>query len=175
MQVECTPGDLMVTESFFYAGTSEFLQGIVAWTQRLQQELEVTPLHRSISDQQSQIDALLASVGEIPNDYFTRDEADELKLRLDKLERDLATSAKESISDPTKLEKKLESIHADIQELKDRTHQLKKSGWFKAASVKLLDWSKDPANRALLSNGYQVVRSLLVGPGASSQPPSDAI
>ena len=93
-------------------------------------------------------------------------------MRLDELEARLSGAARDSIADEVELQSALSAIHSDIQELKDHAERLRKSGWFKVSSLKVLRWSADPHNRALLKNGFDVAKSLLLTSGTDT-PPSD--
>lgn len=166
--VESSPGELFQKESLSFDGTTSLLVGVKAWSQRLNQELISAPIQRKIAAQQIEIDQLLESMEDLADEYFSREEGEELRRRLDALEEQLSAAAKQTIPDEKELANALDRIHNDIEDLKVQSDRLRKPGWFKLSALRALQWTKDPTNRKLLTNGAEVAKSLMLGAGSDS-------
>jgi hypothetical protein len=160
-----SPGNLLAEETGAYGSTASLLTGIKNWVIRIDQELQAVPANRELAAQQQAIEDLVETIAGLSDEYFTREEADDLLRRLDELEAQLAQNVRERVTNKKERDSKIERIHADVESLKEKVVVLKKSGWLKAAGVKTLGWLKDPTNRALLKSGAEVTKSLLLGSG----------
>ena len=97
----------------------------------------------------------------LPNEYFTREEAEKLKAKLADLEAALTDNQRKNNEDKAQMENAISSIHLDIQVLTENVGGLTKQGWFKSYLARALNWTKDPSNRKLLKDGGSPAVGLL--------------
>src|SRR5438477_189409 len=116
---------------------------------------------KRIEDQQNQIDEIFEKFDSIQDEYFTEDEASELKNRLDKLEENLQAEIRTKNEDKKIFEQEISKLHTDIDTLKQTISSFKKKGWLRSFTGKIFKWSKNSENRKLLADGYKVIREFL--------------
>ncbi|HEY0778845.1 MAG TPA: hypothetical protein VGD56_12825 [Gemmatirosa sp.] len=165
-----TPGTLTDTERLAYSSKEKLLAGITQWTNRIRDELLAIPLHRQQAEQQAQLEALLGQIDALPDEYFTRDEAQAVRARLDELEQQLRANIEAAAKTHTDAAAELAALHSDIELLKQSTESLKKAGWAGSLAVRMKRWSGNPENRELLKSGATVARTLLLGDGGKHAP-----
>ena len=107
--------------------------------------------------------------GNIPTDYFSRQEAEHLRNRLDELEARLKQNLQDTIEDQTEMQTRIDELANEMSVLKENVDVLNKRGWAKALVTRTFEWAKDPANRKLLNSGAEVAKELLL-PGDINLP-----
>lgn len=155
------PGQLSYTEAFKYEGVDGIAKAIGAWLTNLWEDITITPENRIFISQKEEIEKIKEKVNGLPDEYFSAEEGNELKNRLEKLESQL--SEKLSIDNPDKVEadKQIEKLHQEIEILKQTIYSLKKSGWFKSFVTKTMTWLADPSNQKLLKSGKELITKML--------------
>jgi chromosome segregation ATPase len=153
------------TEEVAYTSKTELLSGITEWVIRVRNELRAIPIYRKIETQQQELEEMLKQFSDLPNEYFSQEEAEKLKQKLEQMEEQLKQSLEQSIADKKELEEKVKSLHADMETLRQNLQVLKKRGWVNSLLVKAANWVKDPSNRELLKSGAEVAQSLLLEAG----------
>jgi antirestriction protein ArdC len=128
----------------------------------------MAPIVRQVEEQERLLDDLMQQVQGLPDEYFSKDEAQDLVRRLEELEHRLSDNLAANINDKAQLNSQIQAIVSDIQMLKDNIGSLKKPGWAKALMVRAAEWIKVPANRQLLRSGAEVAKELLLEAGKHS-------
>jgi hypothetical protein len=162
--VTARPGDLFSAEHTSVPDATALLAAIRRWVDRIETELAQRPLNREVRRQQGELEKLAKQFDTLPDDYFTREEARDLRFRLDEFEKQLAAQMRQSAENKRESDAALSSLHVDISQLKERIDVLTKKGWSKFLLVRLARWASDPRNRDLLASGAETVKNLL-GPG----------
>ena len=146
-----------------FKGLDGLKKGIEQWLERIRTEMQSHPIVRQLHQQEEQLAALKEEFANVPDEFFSQDEAAALRIRLDELEQRMAANLKQSIGDKDTLTERITSISADIQMLKDNVETLSKPHWRNALASRLFGWLQDPNNQKLLVSGVDVARNLLEG------------
>jgi hypothetical protein len=158
-----SPGELNDTET----GAVQNLDGLTAavsqWTARIKGETSATPEMRAVEEQQRLIAELTSELSQVPDEYFSQDEAKEMRLRLEKFEQTLAKNLIENTQDKAELAAKIKALTSDVEMLRENISYLTKKNWASALCTRAFGWLKDPANQKLLKSGAEVVHNLLEG------------
>lgn len=160
-----SPGIIMNTEDNDFKKVSDFKDSIASWTERVNKELMDRPLNRKIEEKLKEIDEITARFADLPNEYFTRIEADEMKEKLDALEKDLLQRLAQLNLENEEFETKQSSLHCEIEELKKTVELLKKPGWAGSLMVKVSSWVKSSGNEKLLKDGAAFIAKQLLEEG----------
>jgi hypothetical protein len=160
-----SPGQMGETERYTYSGKSELLSGISSWVGVVQQELLAIPIYRQAAEQREQLEEILSQFESVGDTYFSQEEAQEMKKRLEELEQRIAENLKNTVTDQTELKTKLQNLESDMNALKEKLASHKKRGWAGAVAVRVLEWAKDPINRKVLTSGAEITKDLLLKAG----------
>lgn len=157
------PGEYAHEQDLCLKGGAQLMTEIKSWVQRIEQDIRSNPLGRRLAEQQARIDDLLKQFSSVPsgNEYFTREEAEDMRKRLDKLEGQLVEQLKKASLDDKAEQQKISEVDNDIGVLKAQLEQVPKKSWFKRLAVRLGIWAADPTNQQLLQAGGAVVKGLL--------------
>ena len=155
------PGDIGVTENFRVYGRTRFVAYIRQWLMRLRAELEALPINRLVEEQRQRIEDLIGQLDDLPNEYFSRTEAQELKDRLDRLEEQMVSSVIANAAKDEDVSKRVTALENDFAALKENVEILKKPGWARAFATRVTKWMYDAENRKLVSDGVEITRKLL--------------
>ena len=156
-----SPGQLAINESFKFEGENGIAKAINLWLNNLWEELTITPELRAFNSQKEEIEKIKAQVENIPDEFFSAEEGKELKERLDKLEKQLADKLAVEVPDAKDAKQQIDSLHHEIETLKQTIPVLKKKGWFKSFITKTMTWLSDPKNQKLLKAGKDLVTTML--------------
>jgi len=155
------PGPLAYEETFSFKGEEGVFERISIWLNCIWEELSSNPIVKKVENQQQQIDEIFEKFESIQDGYFSDDEAEELKKRLESLEETLKIQIKQNSEEKKIFEQEVAKLHNDIDTLKQTVQSLKKKGWLKSFTSKVYKWSKDSDNRKMLKDGYSVIREFL--------------
>jgi gas vesicle protein len=155
------PGPLAYDENFSFKGEAGIFEKITIWLNCIWEELSSNPIVKKVEFQQQQIEEIFEKFESIKDEYFSEDEAKELRKKLDGLEETLKEQIKQNQDDKKIFDKEIENLHNDIDTLKQTIHSFKKKGWLKSFTTKVFKWTKDSENRTLLKDGYKVIREFL--------------
>jgi hypothetical protein len=161
IQGTARPGDIGLSENFKVYGRAKFLAYVTQWAGRLRSELQAIPVNRAIEDQRKQIEELLGKFAKLPNEYFSREEAESLKSRLDALEQQMIESIVSNAAEEEDVSARVTSLEQDFTVLKETLGNLKKPGWARAFATRVARWMHDSDNRKLLADGVDITRRLL--------------
>ena len=156
-----TPGPLAYEETFTFKGEDGVFHKITIWLNCIWEELASKPIVRQVENQQQQIDEIFEKFENVKDEYFSSEEAAELKRRLDELEESLKTQISRNIEDKKFFDQQVAKLHTDIDTLKQTVQLFKKGGWLKSFTTKVFKWTKDAENRKMLKDGYSVIREFL--------------
>jgi len=156
-----TPGELNSTETGSVQNLDGLTGAISNWTDRMRGESLATPEMRALEEQQRLLAELTNGMSQVPNEYFTQDEAKEMRVRLDAFEEKLAKNLEENTENKDELAKKIKELTADVQMLRDNLSALTKQNWAVALCTRAFGWLKDPSNQKLLKSGAEVVHIFL--------------
>ncbi|MDP4194854.1 MAG: hypothetical protein Q8940_07385 [Bacteroidota bacterium] len=159
------PGEMAPTETVKYFGKDGLITGIKQWTVRIKEDLQAQPTNRHLEEQNKQLEELLQKFKEFPDEYFTLDEAEKLKGRLDELEKRFAENFKTNKVKETELDKEMDEIKRDISCLKENISSFNKQNWFGLLASRSLKWIKEPSNQKMLKNGSEILKLFLPSNG----------
>lgn len=155
------PGEMAYAEKIGVYDKDGLLSAIHDWTVRLHDELSAIPANRQIEEQKRQLEEMLKNFEQLPDEFFSQDEAQQLRQKLDELEKKLVHNIEQTVKDKQELSMKVDAIKADISALKNNLDTHKKKTWVGSLSVRFLNWIKDPTNRQLLKSGVELANNLL--------------
>jgi len=155
------PGPVAIEESFSFKGEDTVFTKISLWLNCIWEEISANPIVKQIENQQNQINEIFERFESIKDDYFTIDEAKELKKKLDDLENTLKSQLQQQIKDKKGLEEEINKLHLDIDTLKTTIASFDKKGWLKSLSVKVFKWSTNANHAKLIKGGYTLIREFL--------------
>ncbi|MBK8806957.1 MAG: hypothetical protein IPO21_10060 [Bacteroidales bacterium] len=164
------PGPLAYDETFSFKGEVGVFERINIWLNCIWEELSSNPIVKKVENQQQQIEEIFEKFESIQDGYFTDDEAEELKMRLETLEETLKAQIKQNGEEKKMFEQEVTKLQNDIDTLKQTVQSLKKKGWLKSFTSKVYKWTKDSNNRKMLNDGYSVIREFLPEDIKSSLP-----
>jgi len=160
--VDCyaVPGSLEHEATFTVGGANGLLEAISGWLKNLQEELVAEPVNRQLNRHREEIESLLQQAESLPDEYFTRAEAEELRQRLEELEAQLIVNIEQSTSGGEQ-QTKIQEIERDFMQLQSQVETLSKRGWFGSLLIRFAKWSSDPENAKVLKGGVNVAKALL--------------
>lgn len=165
IHVFSSPGKILTREHEIIHESDELIQQVASWVQRIDTELSAIPLNRKLSEQQRELDELTEQFAGIPEDFFSKEEAEDLKCRLDQFEEQFAESIRQGTADKVEANRRISSLHDEIQMLKRQLDTLNQKGWTRSALVRITNWARDPLNRQLLKSGGELAKELLLPAG----------
>lgn len=159
---QLSPGELTLTESFSKFGDDGLISAFSNWIDNFRRELEVAPTLMDIEKQQQEIAELLKQVDTLPDEYFTREEAEQLRAKIDELEKMIQKNIQDSAEDEESVKSQISTIKRDFETLKSQIPTLTKKGWSGSFMVRYHNWTKNFGNSNLLKSGVQAVKGLLI-------------
>jgi hypothetical protein len=157
-----SPGELSSAESVSILGDDGLISTFSSWLSNLLNELESVPALKEIEQQQKEISEMLKQVGSLPEEYFTREEAEQLRVKVDELEKMIQKNIQNSTEDEESIREQISTIKRDFETLKSQIPTLTKKGWSGSFMVRYHSWTKKFGNANLLKSGIQAVKGLLV-------------
>lgn len=155
------PGKLSYKEDFKNRGSNGIAEALDVWLDNLWEDLTITPENRVFLAQREELEMLKERVEGIPDEYFTAEEGNDLRERLEKIESQLADKVTLEQPDKVEAQKQMEKLHSEIEILKQTIHSLKKRGWFKSFITKTMTWLSNPSNQKLLKAGKEILTNML--------------
>lgn len=164
------PGPLAYSESFSFKGIEGLYERITEWLNCIWEELVSNPVVKRIEEQQAEINKIVENFENLGDEYFTIDEAEDLKQRLNKLEEDLKEQIEKNTKNKKEAESQIQDLQNDIDTLKQTVESFKKKSWLKGFTGKMFKWTRNSKNRKMLKDGYNVIREFLPEDIKSSLP-----
>lgn len=156
-----SPGQMTLIENFTVAGEYKFYTQISIWLDNLWAELLAIPVHRQFENQEKTIQDIKAKLENIPDTYFDYEEAEEIKKKIDTLEKQFQEKLNQEISDKEELKKQLDELHSEFNNLKATIHSVKRKGWMKSLFTKTFIWVSKEENRKFLKDTKDFITPLL--------------
>lgn len=139
---------------------------IQEWAGRVLEDLVAPPVMRQISEQGKAINDMLAQFDTLDDEYFTKDEAEEMRQKLDELEKSLLAQLESADLGQKELRRKADELHKEIEMLKSTVESLKKPGFAGRVVVRLSSFFKNPENAKLLkTTTAEIGKQLLIEAG----------
>ena len=164
-----SPGNIANTEKYPISNSDSYgiSQHVDEWLGFIKEELKAIPIYREFEEQKEILKKIEEFIDQYPDEPFTREEGEALKLKLDDLEKKLIDNlqkqeAKEEIG-IDEMQKEIKIIKDDIEMLKTQLGILSKKNFAKKMYTRVYNWLKNPINQILLINGSKVVVELLKG------------
>lgn len=156
--ISYSPGNVFMEESYsIEIGKFEYeiTKSIQDWLRRVKKEL-LNPLqerfiNQTIQDFKAKLDEKL---NEIDDNFFTREECEELRNRLDVLEEMISDEKNQN----AELKSEVEKMKDEIEFLKNTVGKSTKKKWLKSAMIKMWTWSQKPENKKLIEAGVDTVK-----------------
>jgi hypothetical protein len=159
---------MTIDESYEVSGRGQLVRAVELWRRRLEAELRSAPSERAVRDQEEQIAEFVGEFAAMPDEFFTRDEAEVFRQRLEDFETRFAEHIRANTTDGEELKKRLSQIEQDVSALNDGLSSLTKRGWAGSLANRVFGWLRDPMNRKLLSSGAAVAKELLLEAGTGT-------
>ena len=130
---------------------------IHSWLRRVKKELSTSVQQRFFSQQLDEFHSMIdEKLKDMDDSYFSIDEGNELKQRLDELENDFANVNQEN----AEIKKELNRIKNEIEFLKATVSTLPKKKWFRNAMSKFFAWSQKKENQELIRSGVETIKTI---------------
>ena len=162
---QVSPGAISQVEAYKVSYWQYLMDQVQQWVDRVREELSATPVAREFAAHARELEELIAKHAAIGDGYFTKEEAEQLRSRLDEIEAQLRQHLEQHSTDPKATEVKVNAIHQDVEVLKDGVGTLKKKNWATAATVRIANWLRDPENRTIIQSGAEIAKRLLLKSG----------
>src|SRR5215213_9155877 len=125
-RVNSKPGDIAPEEDVEIASSRDLENAFTHWLDNLHEELAAGPVLRQMEDQRRQIEGLLRDVASISEDYFSKEEADEMQTHLTRLQEQFASLIDTNASDKADVERMLTELRETINTLRQQVELLTK-------------------------------------------------
>jgi len=172
--IKMSPGQHILVDEFDASMKVDVLiQHINNWGLALQSELLALPVKRLFQEQQHLIDSIFDQFGDLPDEYFTRAEAENLRAKLDDLESRLSAHISASSLADAEKEEKLARLHREIEELKKQTEVLKKPGFVRRFFSRLSNSVDEETKQKLIGESAEMLGKFakgLIGSGNGDGP-----
>lgn len=164
IQCSFSPGPMTNQDAASVTGEDGLLSLVGEWMTLCQQELAATPIARQVAAQREQIEQLIEEAAEVPNTYFTKEEAAEVFLKLNELEEQLKSVITARDLDRAAMQKETDALHREFEALRTQVNALTKRNWLGAALVRMTKWAAEPENAKILKGGADIVKGWLPPP-----------
>jgi ABC-type phosphate transport system auxiliary subunit len=132
--------------------------------------LSAIPFHRELAEQRTIIEEIEEQVASFPDQYFTKEESERIKQRLNELESQLRENIEKHTRDQDEAKRQISELKRDFEILRQTLDALNKKGWAGTLLVRVARWVKNPQNLQLLKSGAEVAKAFLTD--GTHQPPS---
>jgi hypothetical protein len=172
-QISTKPGDKTKREISYKPGTVwanvtmdaddgyDVTGAIREWLYSILELLSLSPVERRIEEQRIKIEEILTSMKEFPNEYFSAEEAEDLKSKLDALEATLTESIRKNATDQKEMQAQLDKLRTEMETLKLTLGSLKKPKWYQSLGTRIGLWMSDPKNQQALLQGAVTLKKML--------------
>lgn len=155
------PGKISDIENFSLVGLQELHKKIETWLLELDDELIDLRLLKKINKTEEKVEEFFSKVNEITekmeDSFFTKEEAEDLRDKLNNMEKNIIENLEKTINDKTNLEKEIRELKKEIEKLKMSTEKISKKHWAKKCFNKLGEWATNPEKRKLFLYGIKFI------------------
>jgi hypothetical protein len=159
--ISIIPGKIWETERTEVKGSSSIKNTFKEWLDNIWKKIMIDPVHRILEEQKFKVDEILNAIKDFPDEYFTVNEAEELREKLDDLEKNMMENLQNTITDKKELEAEIKSLHNEINTLKTTLTSFKKPKWFQSLGTRIGVWLSDPKNQQSLLQGAVALKKLI--------------
>ena len=128
------PGIVAVSETFSVKGEAALLSGINTWVDCVWEELTTQPFIKSAKKLEDRVELVCSKYSNQEAKYFTVEEAADIKIHLEKLEKDFQIEIQEEIKDKKEAWQRVGSLSVEMNRLKTSVNSLSRSLWLNAFS-----------------------------------------
>jgi len=156
-----SPGYITMIEEFIIGGVEAMHEKIYDWQCEIWAEFEIDPIIRKQNEQQKILDEILEKFDTFSTEYFSKEEGEELKDRLDEVERKYRDMIANLISDTKEREDRIQNLEKDIETLKATVNVVNAGYWKRSMLGKMVKWVVNKENqdgvKGLIDLGSQVI------------------
>lgn len=160
ISVRVSPGEITFEEFLRFNGKAELFSGIATWIERVKEDICAKPVYQEMAKLREEVLAFLKEFEDVKDESFSREEIDELKGKLDELEKKLQENIRKTVKEQNQQNAKIKLLEKDIGILKEKLETSSKKGWFVSMKVRFSELFKDPINRQILQSGVQMAEEL---------------
>jgi len=156
-----SPGNIKDVENFSVEGIEAVYEKIIDWQSEIWAEFELDPVIRMQNEQQKILDEILGKFDTFSKEYFSAEEGEELKSRLDEMEKNYRDIIENLISDTKEREERIQNLENDIETLKATVTAVNAGFWRRSMASKMVKWVINKENqdgvKGLIDLGSQVI------------------
>ncbi|POZ57200.1 hypothetical protein LYSIN_01984 [Lysinibacillus sphaericus] len=144
-KVEFNPGTVTTIVKRDQLSKYEFLSSIREWLKNTHTEMTKTPIARQVNNHEELLKLIqekVNSMGENGERFFTKEEGEELRNKLNELEELYKKSVVEQYENKQTQEKELQKFNFELNTLRNHLEVLNRKNWFLSFSVRLFNWIK---------------------------------
>ncbi len=171
-RAKISPGKISTIENLDFYSEYIFHQKISFWLDCLWEELLEIPVQRQFKEQEKIIEEIKEKLKDVPDEFFSYEDGNELKIKIDKLEAKFNQKFEAEIKDKEKLQKKINDLHKEFETLKSTIFSVKKKSWFTSFATKTFVWFTKEENRKFLKDAKDYIQPLLPDNIKNLLPPS---
>lgn len=150
-QIERKPGKHVTKDTLRVTSVHSIMNEMDEWLVSIREEMKFMPFTRDFEETKERLAKMEKKFDEVPKEYFSREEGDLLKQRLEEIELKFEEQLKEELDGKEELQKELDKMKADMKELKFQVDILDHRGWLKSFGTKIYNWGKTyPKTTAIL-------------------------
>lgn len=151
--VYMSPGRVLMSEEEKVRDWMEVRNLVAMWVGHVYDELTSNPILRQVDEVNEQLEELLAAVNAMPDEYFSREEAEQLEKRLDDLEAQFKQYIDESDAEATEKDAQISKLEEDIEFLKKAAPNLTKRSFGRSVWNRFRGFANSPAGQVLIAAG----------------------
>lgn len=160
------PGDFLeVEQSESTLSSEKYLEAVLKWLDRIDQlymtDAKLRVINEKVEMQKKQLDSILKRIDTMPDRTFSDEESKTILEKLEKLENDLRENDDLMRDEVDELKEELLKMQQEVEVLKNTLNSMSKKGWLKMFAIKVFNWSKKPENRELISAGIDAAQQFL--------------
>lgn len=144
--VQYSPGGILTKEMFFEIKRSNVTYKIENWLKNIVDSIKNEPITRKVMKNEQEINEIHAKIHSVfvdnAEEFFSESEGQDLKQRLEALEKAFSEELEEDIDDRQKLDDEIEKLHTEIDVLKTQIGALTKKNWLLSLSSRVYLWGK---------------------------------
>ncbi|HLN96533.1 MAG TPA: hypothetical protein VK183_12940 [Flavobacterium sp.] len=160
INVKMSPGQMVLSENVEFE-SSKLRSNINSWLTTIWEELNSQPLSKRLDEQNDILNEIKSRVDQVSEEYFSREEGEEIKQKLKDLEAQIKAQIEQQVTEKKEQGEKIKELHQYIEVLTDTVYLLNKKNWFKSSMTKMYKWISNESNRKLLKDGAELLKPLL--------------
>ncbi len=129
-----SPGIVAINEAFSVKGEETMLLKINTWVNCVWEEIATQPFLKSAKKIEEKIETVYSQFSVHDEKYFTPEEANSIKIHLDKLEKDFQIEIQEEIKDKKEAWQRIGALSVEMGRLKTSVNSLSRPLWLNSFS-----------------------------------------